>query len=101
MKKEKEFNLSEKIFHIDSANRRGGVRNIKEAEKRNQNPSKYLKGSYLNKGRIYVKDVKEFIKINKESEVIDEFGVGWIKTKEFLKRAGKMLIELTGGKSEK
>lgn len=48
---DKKFNLTEKIFWIDDLKRRGG--RIKDREKliefsksKNQNPSKYLRGSY-------------------------------------------------------
>ncbi len=76
----KEFDLSEKI-----------VSNMEESDWDIEgNPL-----AFTNNLSIHTEDVKEFIKINKESEVIDEFGVGWIKTKDFLKLAGKMLIELT------
>ena len=57
---EKEFNLSEKIFWIETAKRRGGSREARI--KRSFEAS----GSYLNEPRLKVKDVKEFIKRLKE-----------------------------------
>ena len=69
-----EFNLSEKIFWIDDAHRKGGIRGynvkpvISEYQKRNVNPPKYLRGNYKNKGRLLVKDVREFIRRLKEKQ---------------------------------
>ena len=42
---------------------------------------------------LHTFDVKKFIKKCEKKEVIDEYGVGWIRTKDILKEAGEELTE--------
>jgi len=95
---EKEFkSLSDKIFWIDDTVKRGRERLIRQSKIKNQNPSKYLRGDYIGRGRLLVKDVKEFIKLLKEdlspreNTVLSDIDYSWVKSK-IDKLAGRKLI---------
>jgi hypothetical protein len=55
-----EFNLSNKIFWIDNGYSRGGKRNYDKIR------SKKDKAGYLSTSRLYVKDVREAVRLLKE-----------------------------------